>query len=269
MVTYHGLPFGAGHGLAKSLLSKGVEAASLRIATPHDVVFLTDEDRITMTPWVAEHRLHVFPNCSWLGGFEARAGLEPESRHLVMITRDSGQKNLDLAAKIFAQLPEDFRLSLFGMGTDSPALRSRFAAIMAAGALRRVQFCGETADVRGALQGATGLLVSSRYEGLSISMIEAMEMGLPVFSTPVGGTALIGRVHPTFGLLSDDARSSAVVIDQMTAAHILSPVENAERIHAAWAENFAPEAWTRRVRDLVDRVLERPADQPTLDDTPT
>ena len=45
MVTYHGVPFGPGHGSLTSMISKGIESVSLRFAPPHDMVFLTEEDR--------------------------------------------------------------------------------------------------------------------------------------------------------------------------------------------------------------------------------
>ena len=259
MVTYHGVPFGAGHGLGKSLISRGIESVSWRIAAPHDVVFLTDEDRQAMQRWSVGGRQHVLPNCSKLGGFVPQDAQPRDIRRLVMMTRDSGQKNLTLAARIFGQLPTDFHLSLYGMGTDLPSLRGRFDRILGAKDITRVQFLGETKDVRGALAGACGLLVTSRYEGLSISMIEAMEMGLPVFSTPVGGTNLIGRVHPAFGLLDGDIAHNAAVIDGLTRDFNQARALNGAKIHAAWKATFAPEVWAQKVHSLVETVLGSPA----------
>lgn len=255
MVTYHGLPFGPGHGAAKSAVSRVIEAVSLRYAAPHDVVFLTDEDREAMASRVAGLRSHVLPNCSWLGGgpLEVPQG---GPKRLAMLTRDSAQKNLDLAARVFAALPEGFTLDLYGMGTDAPGLRARMAGLMRPATLARVNFGGDIADVRKALSGADGLLVTSRYEGLSISMIEAMEMGLPIFSTRVGGTALLRGIHPLFGDVSEDLAATAALIVALTQTYRTAPQDWAGRIHAAWAAHFAPEVWAGQVRALVAGVLD-------------
>ena len=257
MVTYHGVPFGPGHGLAKSLFSRGIEAVSLRFAPPHDMVFLTEEDRAAMPALAVGRQVHILPNCSWLGATPTLDRLRAGPRRLVMMTRVSAQKNLDLAARVFAALPEDFTLDLHGMGTDAPGLRARFAAVMGPGALRRVGFRGETAEVRGLLAQADGLLVTSRYEGLSIAMIEAMEAGLPVFSTAVGGTALIRSLHPMFGAVTADLIESAATIDALTTQYRASLAEWGGKIHAAWASHFAPDIWAHQVRALVDGVLQR------------
>ncbi len=257
MVTYHGVPFGPGHGWVKSAISKGIEAVSLRVAPPHDMVFLTEEDRAAMAGWTTGQSVHVLPNCSWLGVGAGVNGVRTGPKRLVMLTRDSGQKNLDLAARVFAVLPEDFTLDLYGMGTETEALRARFAAVMGPDSLRRVGFRGDTADVRGVLAQAEGLLVTSRYEGLSIAMIEAMEMGLPVFSTAVGGTALIRRMHPAFGAVTADLVQTAATIDALTTQYRADPVGWGSKIQAAWASHFAPDIWAQQVRDLVDGVLQR------------
>ena len=254
MVTYHGLPFGPGHGPLKSSVSRVIEAASLRVSDRHDAVFLTSEDRTAMEPSLRGHRLHLLPNSSRLGGFNAGRPMKAGDRTLVMLTRDSSQKNLDLAARVFRALPDGFKLSLYGMGTESDALKRRFSDILG-GAIHRVMFHGDTADVRPALASADGLLVTSRYEGLSISMIEAMEAGLPIFSTPVGGTKMIQQIHPLFGTITDDLSETARTIDRMTATFHQSPEIWREKIHAAWRGTFSPELWTKKVRDLVDDVL--------------
>lgn len=255
VVTYHGLPYGKGHGALVSALSRAIDCASLRVADRHDVVFLTSEDRAAMARAVAAHRLHVLPNCSWLGGFVAPKESQAGARRLVMLTRASRQKNLDLAAQVFALLPQDFALALYGMGTESAALKDRFVAIMGPEAVQRVTFCGPTNDVRSALARAEGLMVTSRYEGLSIAMIEAMEMGLPVFSTAVGGTALIRSLHPMFAEITDPLDRAAAMIDQTVARYRQETTIWADRIHTIWAQTFAPQIWAKNVTALVGEIL--------------
>lgn len=257
VVTYHGLPFGAGHGALRSALGRAFEVAGLGLGPRQHVVFLTEEDRAAFPAWLLRrHRVAVLPNASDLG--MGRPAPPPEGAfRLVMLTRDSRQKNLDLAASLLAVLPGDVRLDLYGMGTADPALAARFAAILGAKGLGRVGFHGEVARVGPALAASDALLVTSRYEGLSIAMIEAMEAGRLVISTPVGGTGLLGRNHPGFVAI-DPAHegagvSAARILEALHAFRAGKPVP--EQIHAAWAENHAPDRWAGRARDLVDEVL--------------
>lgn len=257
MASYHGVPFGPGHGVLRSAASALIDRAGLALGPPQDLVFLTEEDLHAM-PFAprARHRSHVLPNCSWLGLRETSAAASGAQRRLVMLTRDSRQKNLDLAARILGALPVDFALALYGAGTDSPGLRARFAGILGPEALSRVVFGGPVRDVAGVLAGADGLLVSSRYEGLSIATIEAMEAGLPVFSTPVGGAAMLARVHPLFGMIPEDARQGAGVIGAMVERYRADRAGWSGRIRARWAENFAPRPWAEKVNRLVRAVLD-------------
>ncbi len=258
IVTHHGLPFGPGFGRTTSTVSRAVEIGFLRRGPQQDIVFLTEEDRAAFPakPLMA-HRAHVLGNCSDLGGFVPQAaGHGP--RRLVMLSRDARQKNLDAAARVFAQVPGDMRLDLWGMGTDSADLRARFAAILPPEALARVGFCGMIADVRPILAAADMLLATSRYEGLSISMIEAMEFGLPIATTQVGGVALLAQHHPLLAVIDPatpaGCAAAAARIDQMTAAFRQDRAGQGAAIHAAWAGVFAPEAWEAQARALFARI---------------
>ncbi len=257
--TYHGLPFGPGHGWARSALSRALEEASLRWAPPHHLVFLTGEDRDAFPPrHRRRHRAHVLPNASDLGGFGAPRAEEGPSEgplRLLMLTRDARQKDLPLAARIFARMGEGAELHLHGIGTDDPGLAARLASHLGPAA-PRVRFGGPVADVRPALGRADLLLVTSRYEGLSIAMIEAMEMGVPVASTPVGGTARLGRLHPMFALLDPaDPDAAAQEALRLARAFRADRPRLARETHAAWASAFSPEVFGRNARALLARML--------------
>ncbi|MEB2346918.1 MAG: glycosyltransferase [Deltaproteobacteria bacterium] len=68
--------------------------------------------------------------------------------------------------------------------------------------LRRIPFCD---DMSRLLPLFDGLVICSEYEGLPISMLEALAMGVPVLSTAVGDVPLVleeyevGRIVPRIG----------------------------------------------------------------------
>lgn len=267
IATYHGIPFGPGHGAAMSALQHLVERVSLGWGPPEWQVYLTQEDRAAMGALAGgRHRVRVISNGSDLGGFDAAAA---EARRggpirLVMLTRDAPQKDLDSAARLMAVLPGEVRLDLYGTGTQSLDLRQRFQAILGAEGLGRIEFHGPVGDVRAALTGADGFLMTSRYEGQSLAMLEAMEFGLPVISTEVGGATGMALVHPMMALVAlgspAERKAAAERVLTLCRAWKADPAAQASRIHAAWGRNFSGQAFRGEVRRLWDEVLEeRPA----------
>lgn len=96
----------------------------------------------------------------------------------------SGTSGLDEAARLVpeAALPQ---LVVIGDGPEREALRR---AVSSTGIADRVRFPGARSDAR-ALMGAFDVYVnSSTYEGVSLTIIEAMAAALPVIATRVGGT---------------------------------------------------------------------------------
>ncbi len=111
-----------------------------------------------------------------------------EGVRLVCVGRFEPQKNQKLLLRAFAevhkQCPEAI-LELVGDGY----LRSELEALVAELGLGDcVIMEGVSADVAGRLNRADVFVLSSDFEGLPVSVLEAMACGLPVVSTDAGGT---------------------------------------------------------------------------------
>ena len=102
---------------------------------------------------------------------------------------DCHHKGLDVLLEALAllgsTLPE-WTLDVFGRGPDEQYLRdlSRWLGLEA-----RVRFRSHASDVRDVWRENHLLILVSRYEGLAVSMLEAMACGRPVLRTPYGGCA--------------------------------------------------------------------------------
>lgn len=244
VVSYHGLPFGPGHRWGGAWL----ERALLRQGPPQRLVFLSGPARDTLAQTVGarilqRHRTYVLPNCSDLGGMPARVPSQ-QGPVIVMTGRVGYQKNLSAAAPIFAALPANARLEICGTGTREPAFQARFCQKLPAGARARVRFHGPLRDVRPLLARADLYLMSSRYEGMPIGALEAMEAGLPVALPDIPGTQAILAQHPLAARLDlSDPGGAAAQIQSLLQVKMADPVRYARAIRAAWAAHFSPAVW--------------------------
>jgi glycosyltransferase involved in cell wall biosynthesis len=104
-------------------------------------------------------------------------------------------------------------LLLVGGGELENAVREQVAGL---GLESRVRFLGIRADVADILRASDVFVLSSRWEGNPMSVMEAMAAGLPVVSTAVGGVPELVRDGET-GLLvpSEDTGALAQAIQAL------------------------------------------------------
>jgi glycosyltransferase involved in cell wall biosynthesis len=123
----------------------------------------------------------------------------PDSRHrafpsksnvLVMVARVHTQKDHDTFARAIGRLRGSFEVWFVGDGTDSSEFIERMS-FLAGDSRDRLRFFGVTSAVGDLLVNASVFCLASRFEGLPLSIIEAMSIGLPIVATDVGGVAEI------------------------------------------------------------------------------
>lgn len=98
----------------------------------------------------------------------------------------------------------NFRLKLVGDGAERPKLESMAKEL---GIENQIEFLGERTDVHDLLATAGFFVSSSKTEGISLTLLEAMAVGLPVVTTAVGGSPEIVVPNHTGKLVpSEDPR---------------------------------------------------------------
>lgn len=100
---------------------------------------------------------------------------------------DCHHKGLDVLLQALARLPATlppWTLDLYGHGPDEAYLRDLAQWL---GLQERVRFRSSVDDIRAVWQENHLLVLISRYEGLAVSMLEALACGRPVLRTPYGG----------------------------------------------------------------------------------
>jgi glycosyltransferase involved in cell wall biosynthesis len=183
-------------------------------------------------------------------------GIEPRATVLTHIGRFAVQKNHALLVKAFAQVRSDapLYLLLVGGGELENAVREQVAGL---GLQGRVRFLGVRADVADILRASDVFVLSSRWEGNPMSVMEAMAAGLPVVSTAVGGVPELVRNGET-GLLvpSEDAgaltRAVQALVDDSSRRQAMGA---AARQHAV--AHFDIRHTVRMYEELYESLLRR------------
>lgn len=186
LYTVHGWGFGKGRARLQSALVYVVERAfacipgsaylfvsnaDYRVGV--DVLKLKPERCQTVHNGVPDHG--------------SRAQVENNTT-VMMAARVCNAKDHSLLLKSFENCRTSFRLMLVGEGTDSPNFRDRVLAC-APSKYMQVDCLGVSNQVPQLLAQAGIFVLCSRYEGLPLSIIEAMCAGLPIVASDVGGVS--------------------------------------------------------------------------------
>jgi glycosyltransferase involved in cell wall biosynthesis len=120
-----------------------------------------------------------------------RLALPADAFIIAGIGRLSYQKNfslfIDVAAAVLAQRPSAYFV-IAGTGPEDQQLRDRAARL---GIDQRLRFLGYVGDMPGLYPAVDALLLTSRYEGLPITILEAMATGTTIISSKLDGVAEI------------------------------------------------------------------------------
>jgi glycosyltransferase involved in cell wall biosynthesis len=179
-LTMHGEVSRSYQRLLGSPLADGVIACSSRVA----------ETFFAWHPGFDRRRLVVVENGVALpersvAGDALATVRRPGHRVVVCVARLDPLKDLGNLIRAVAAQKHPTQLVVVGDGEEREKLE---ALAHHTGARDRVAFLGFRSDVAALLAAADLFALSSRTEGLSIAVLEAMAAGLPVVATAVGGT---------------------------------------------------------------------------------
>jgi len=106
---------------------------------------------------------------------------------LVCVARLTEQKGHTVLLEAFRKIRDQghpVKLALVGDGELEPVLRRQASSLKLD---RHICWMGRRSDVYDILQSSDLYVSTSRWEGLNISMLEAMAVGLPVVASDIGG----------------------------------------------------------------------------------
>jgi glycosyltransferase involved in cell wall biosynthesis len=215
------------------------------------------------TAMVVKKKLIVLPN-----------GVDVDAWHPDAAVRDTARREFGLAneflwlaagrleavkdyptlLRAFTQMPDSSRLVIAGGGLLERELRQLAATLRLH---ERVRFLGFEPNVRRWMQAADGFVLSSRWEGLPMALLEAASCALPIVATDVPGTreaitqGQTGRLTP-----AGDDRALAAAMTRMMQTPPAERAAVGARARQQMIERFSLDAilnrWERLYSDLLN-----------------
>lgn len=197
------------------------------------LVVLTEKDR---EAWVELNNVEVIPNPS---PFMPSTVSSLTEKRVIAVARYSHEKGIDLLLQAWAKVEKeisDWRLDVFGDG-DTSSYEKMIDELHID--RNRCRLNGRTNEVEREYCNSSVFVLSSRFEGFGMVIVEAMACGLPVvaFDCPWGPRSIIRDGED--GLLAENGNSSALaqkLIDVMGSSDkrssmAISAHQNAQRFN--------------------------------------
>ena len=171
-----------------------------------------------------------------------------ERKRFVAVGRLCRAKGFDLLIPAFAQfhqLVPDWSLDIFGDGESRAALQQLIDEQHAG---NYIKLCGWTDNVQSELLDSSGLLLSSRWEGMPMTVLEALELGVPVVSfgitavEPLITDGVEGRVVPPYDIKAFASAAAELARDEKRRKEM---GRNAKKKSEAFDVSTIADQWER------------------------
>ncbi|HEV3153364.1 MAG TPA: glycosyltransferase family 4 protein [Candidatus Baltobacteraceae bacterium] len=191
--------------LLDRIADRPVQNLMQRVVTffPAQRTFLSKRDSIAQSKIATI--ANGLPSGSFCGGDAAegrrRLGLSRSELGVLLVGRLGYPKNQQLALRALAALDPALRrrvrLIFAGGGENEPLVKLAHELEV----VERVSFLGYRSDLAQLMAGCDVLLMTSLCEGMPLTLIESMLMGIPVVTTPwIGASEMLGDGR--FGLIT-------------------------------------------------------------------
>ncbi len=230
-----------------------VTAVSEAAAHSHRVAGMVNEDQLSVLAngidvdcWQPDAQTRL----------EAREELGIESEFLwLAVGRLEPVKDYPALLKAFAHTGQKAQLAILGAGPLEIELRQMAVAL---GLGKRVRFAGFCPNVARWMQAADGFVLSSRYEGLPMVLLEAGACGVPAVATDVPGSREVIVKGETGWLApAGDPEGLAAAMNWLIHTPVKERRAIGERARQHVIRNFSLEAvldrWEALYADLLAR----------------
>lgn len=218
-------------------------------------VFQTEEAREWYQPYISQIKSQIIPNAVRAEIYSSDRNYKKENR-IIAAGRLVPVKNFKMLIKAFSRIAEkypEYKLYIYGEGPERDNLQ-RFAEELHVA--DNIVLPGFINHLREEMEKAKLFVMSSDYEGMPNSLIEAMALGLPCISTdcPGGGPRYLiqNRINGYLVDVGDDEQmayymdmllSSEKLADETgRRAYEITETLKPDKIYPIW-EDFIKEVW--------------------------
>lgn len=209
------------------------------------LVFQTEDAKACFPKYLRDKGV-VIPNPIEEGIPSPYSGVRDKS--VVAVGRLEPQKNHMLLLEAFAEFHRyfpEYSLHLYGDGSLSSSLEERAKTL---GIQSAVVFEGFTRNVTEKIKAAGMYVLSSDYEGISNSLLEAMALGIPSISTdcPIGGSKLCIESYENGILVRTGDREALVkAMRDIASSEVLAGKlsENGVKLKERYSQRSISELW--------------------------
>lgn len=208
---------------------------------------------VTLTNADAEHyafvrkkKLHVIPNVSL---FRYAEPIDASAKRIVAIGRLTRQKGFDLLIQVIEAIRsglDGWSVDIYGAGEDQEKLT---AAMEKARLTDVIHIHPPTGEVEAVYRGASVYLMTSRWEGLPMVLIEAQSCGLPIvsFDCPEGPRDIVTDGRNGLLVPNGDLKAMGDAILKITGSETLRREmgENALEDARRFSPSSIVEQWIR------------------------
>lgn len=245
----------------------GLAERALALATDRVITVSSDEMQFARTLGIPDSKIAVIENGISLRSdadvardrATARAALGvPDGRVVIgFVGRLVAQKSPALAVETFARVKRSHGNAHFLLVGDGPLAPAVTQALAKHGVVGDTTWMRDGVG-RDLLPAVDVLLVSSQYEGFSYVMLEGLDAGCAIVTTPVGG-ARDCVVHGSNGAIVDEATPDA--LSSAVEQFIESPdtLQSARTVSRARAHHFAIERMIDRLASLYRNAVDNAA----------
>ena len=253
--TFHGFHY-RHLSLGKRWLYLGLERVLSALTDVLLNVSASEQDTCTEAGVLRSRLSFVIPNGVVVPRSWENPLLRPSREKLVLINvaRHSHEKGVDGVLRVARELKKhciDFELWLVGDGEQGPALRTQ---TVADGLSENVRFLGFRDDVPQLLRNADIFISASHGEGMPLTLLEAMAVGLPsVASDVVGNRDVVENGETGFLFSLEEPAMAAQFIAQLVKDSDLF-VRCSHAAHARALENYSVEVMCDRIHAVYSGV---------------